>query len=144
MQANSYISIQQCSEKESRKILLTISAIIGLGIISVYLSPFETFLGMIGIRTANGCPLLTLSGIPCPFCGMGRVFSCITDLYIGRTFYYNPLGLMFYVFTGLGFGVAAFLAFRKRKIIIKNKLIWIPVGFVALMWIANILWGHHY
>jgi len=145
MRDNLWFSVRSCSVEEARKLLLTVAAVTGLGVISVYLSPFETFFGVLGIHTENGCPLLTVSGIPCPFCGMGRVFSCLTDFYIGRTFYYNPLGLLFYILAAIVFGTITLLAFRKQKIVLKDyKVVWIAAGFLIVMWAANILWGHHH
>jgi hypothetical protein len=138
--------VQPASQAESRKIILVLSGVIALGLLTVYLAPFELFFRLLGIQSSNGCPLLTFAGIPCPFCGLGRVFSCITDLYIARSFYYNPLGLIFYILLGAYLAVTLYLAIRKKKIIYSaqgNKLIWIPVIFAAVMWILNILFGHH-
>jgi len=43
-------------------------------------------------------------------------------------------------------GYVILLALKKRKIVFTragNKLVWIPAGFFILMWILNILYGHH-
>lgn len=144
MSENKFFYVQTCAKKEARKILYIIPAIILSGLISVYLSPAENFAEIIGIETVNGCPLLTLTGIPCPFCGMGRVFSCITDFYIAQTFYHNPSGLVFYLVSGIVLVYVTFLALKNQKIVFKNdKIVWIPVGFILIMWILNILFGHH-
>jgi len=147
MAENKYFSIREASPAESRKIMLTITGITAIGLLSVYTNPTVYFFYLFNIPTVNGCPLLTFTGIPCPFCGMGRVFSCITDFYIAKSFYYNPLGLFFYVVTGAFLGYILILAVRKKKIVFKPagyKLVWIPVGFIILMWVLNILYGHHH
>lgn len=144
--SNKYYSIAQATDSESKKTLWIITGIIAFGIAVIYTSAFEFFFSLLGIKSSNGCPLLTFAAVPCPFCGLGRVFSCITDLYIARTFYYNPFGLLFYLLLGAYFAITIYLAIKKKKIVYTakgNKLIWLPVIFIAIMWIMNILFGHH-
>ncbi|HEY3251176.1 MAG TPA: DUF2752 domain-containing protein [Ignavibacteria bacterium] len=147
MPENKFFSVQSASQREARNIVLIAAGVTAIGLLSVYLKPTVFFFGLFSIPTVNGCPLLTFTGIPCPFCGMGRVFSCLTDLFIAQSFYYNPLGLVFYALLGLTLGYITFLAIRRKKIVFKKagyKLIWIPVGFIILMWILNILYGHQH
>lgn len=144
---NKFYSVQPVSPSESRKIILFLAGIFIFGLLTVYNAPFEFIFTSLGYGENNGCPLLIFTGIPCPFCGMGRVFSCITDLYIARSFMYNPLGLLFYVLLGSYLAVTFYLAIRKQKIVYTEKgrkLIWIPVAFILLMWILNIFLGHHH
>lgn len=119
-----------------------------IGLLNIYFAPLKSFLNnVVGIESINGCPLLTFTGIPCPFCGTGRVFSCITDLHFEQTFYYNPLGLAFYIIFGYFYFTVLLLAFFKKKLILKKpalKLWYIPVIFLLLMWVLNILFGHHH
>ena len=144
---NKFFSVQPASPDESKKIIFILFGIIALGLVIVYYSPFEFIFTLLGYDNNNGCPMLIFTGIPCPFCGMGRVFSCITDLYIARSFTYNPLGLLFYILLGAYFSTTLWLAIQKKKIVYTargKKLIWFPVIFIALMWILNILFGHHH
>jgi len=144
---NKFFSVQPASPDESKKIIFILTGIITLGLLTVYYSPFEFIFTLLGYDDNNGCPMLIFTGIPCPFCGMGRVFSCITDLYIARSFTYNPLGLLFYIMLAAYFTINLYLAFRKKKLVYTargNKLIWFPVIFIILMWILNIFFGHHH
>jgi hypothetical protein len=146
MPDNKFFSVQPVLARESRNIFFTVTALILFGVLSVYFSPSEFLFNLLGIQTINGCPLLTFTGIPCPFCGMGRVFSCMLDLYIARSFYYNPMGLIFYVITGIVLISILILSIFKKKVVLEKsagKLIWVPVVFFILMWILNILFGHH-
>src|SRR4030095_3631147 len=115
---------------------------------SVYINPLEPFFNnVLGIPSVNGCPLLTFAGVPCPMCGMGRVFSCITDFHIAESFYYNPLGLVFYLILLSVFCILSVLSIRKKKLILKKpaqKLWYMPALFLVIMWILNILYGHHH
>lgn len=147
MPDNRFYSVQDVSPGSASKIILIIFALIITGVLSVYFSPSEFLFQVLGIPSINGCPLLTFTGIPCPFCGMGRVFSCMLDLYIARSFYYNPLGLFFYILSGSAIMYVLILAFKKKRIELKrpaNKLLWVCLGFLVLMWVLNILYGHHH
>ncbi len=119
-----------------------------LGLLNVYFAPIKLFLNdVIGVESVNGCPLLTFTGVPCPFCGTGRVFDSAISLHMFESFYYNPLGLIFYLITGLIFTLIIILALMKRKIVLSNsayRLWYIPAGFLLIMWILNILFGHHH
>lgn len=147
MQSNKYFSVENASAKEKRIILFTLLLTALLGVISVYFSPTEKLFNLLHIPTINGCPLLTLTNIPCPFCGMGRSFSCLTDFKIERSFYYNPMGLIFYLVSGTIFGIIFILAIFNKKIVFKSaarKLWYLPVLFIIVMWVLNILYGHHH
>jgi hypothetical protein len=150
---NKYFSITKTTPQQSRKTIYVLLLLMILGLVNVYFAPLKSFLNdVVGVESVNGCPLLTFTGIPCPFCGTGRVFSCITDIpkglhYITDSFYYNPLGLFFYILFGFFFFIILTLAFFKKKIVLKKsalKLWYIPVAFLLLMWILNILYGHHH
>lgn len=145
---NKYFDIVPASARETKNTLFILLAVISSCLLFVYLNPLEPFFNkVLGIESVNGCPLLTFTNIPCPFCGMGRVFSCMTDLYIAQSFHYNPLGLLFYIIAGFIFAAITVITLRKKKIVLKKdgqKLWYLPVLFIVLMWILNILYGHHH
>ncbi|MCI0450159.1 MAG: DUF2752 domain-containing protein [Chlorobi bacterium] len=146
LSSNRFYSVVQASTKESWKIALISLAIIGIGLMTVYFSPTEFIFGLLGMETVNGCPLFTLAGVPCPLCGMGRVISSISDFHFARTFYYNPLGLIFLVIFNLLLFIILVLSLFMRKIVLTKTsagLWYIPMLFVIIMWILNILYGHH-
>ena len=142
-----YFLVQQCSKKEARIIQFTIIFFIVFSLLNIYFNPYKFIFELFNVHTVNGCPLLTFTGVPCPMCGMGRVFSCLTDFYIARSFYYNPLGLLFYLIMGFAVGAVLILSSKNKKIIITKagfKLWYLPVLFLIIMWLMNILYGHHH
>jgi hypothetical protein len=147
LSSNKFYSVETAAASERKKILWILFIICAVGILNIYLNPLEHFFtDVIGIPSINGCPLYTFTNIPCPMCGMGRVFSCLTDLYISQSFYYNPLGLLFYVVFGSIFFVVLVLAIVNKRIVLRKaayRLWYIPVGFLCIMWILNVLYGHH-
>ena len=148
MSTNKYYSISETTPQQSRNTIFLLIGLLLIGLLNIYFAPLKSFLNnVVGVNSVNGCPLLTFTGIPCPFCGTGRVFSCITDLHFAESFYYNPLGLAFYIIFGFFYFTVLVLAFLKRKLVLKKpalKLWYIPVAFLMLMWILNILFGHHH
>lgn len=144
---NKYFSVLPSTKKEARKIQFIIFLILAFLFINVYLAPYKHIFEHFHIYSPNGCPLLTFTGVPCPMCGMGRSFSCLTDLYIGQSFYYNPSGLIFYIVFGYITVTVLVLSFRKKKIVLNEpayKLWYIPVILLVIMWVLNILYGHHH
>jgi len=147
MLPNKYFSVESAAPKEKRNIILSLFLIAAVGITGIYFSPTEKIFKVLNIPTINGCPLLTLTNVPCPFCGMGRSFSSLTDFKIARSFYYNPMGFIFYLITGSLFVIVLVLSIFNRKIVLKKqaKELWyLPVLFILLMWVLNILYGHHH
>ena len=79
-------------------------------------------------------------------CGMGRVFSCITSLKFTNAIYYNPLGLLCYLLMGLIIApvhITVSEIKELRSIKPAQRLWYIPVSFLFIMWVLNILYGHH-
>jgi hypothetical protein len=57
------------------------------------------------------------------------------------------MGLVFYIVLGITFSIILVLSLFKKKIVIKKrarKLWYIPLVFILLMWVLNILYGHHH
>lgn len=146
--SNKFYSIEPALPAERRRTIWILLLIAGVGLLNIYLNPLEHFFtDVIGVPSINGCPLYTFTQIPCPMCGMGRVFSCLTDFYITQSFYYNPLGLLFYLIFGAVYFLVFVLAVLKKKIVLRKpayRLWYIPVLFILLMWVLNILYGHHH
>lgn len=148
LQSNKFFSIEPATASSTRNTLWLLLAIAAVGLLNIYLNPLEHFFNdVLNIPSVNGCPLYTFTQVPCPMCGMGRVFSCMTDFYILKSFYYNPLGLVFYLIFGFIYMIIFFLSLRRKKVVLKPagvKLWYIPVLFLIVMWVLNIIFGHHH
>jgi len=141
-----YFSIEEADRKESGFVVIFVLSAIVFSLLSIYVSPFKHLFEALHIHSVNGCPLYTLTGIPCPFCGMGRTFSAIIGLHFLEALFYNPLGILFYAISGFIGSYVVILAFSGRKIVIAvpaRKLWYLPVLFIIIMWVMNILYGHH-
>jgi hypothetical protein len=72
------------------------------------------------------CPLRTLTGIPCPFCGMTRGVIEAVHVHLSASFLFNP-GAMLLV----ALAVALLVAWRVERIRIP---VWTPFVFFGLLW----------
>jgi hypothetical protein len=92
------------------------------------------------------CPFLTITGLPCPFCGLTRSLLSLLQGELLKAFWYHPLGPVVW------FGMALFasssfvlLIFRRRvelRISADRRMTSVVTG-VLLVWIVNIFLGHH-
>jgi hypothetical protein len=108
-------------------------------------SPLVYFFEYLGYKNTNGCPVYTLTGVPCPTCGMGRSFSAIINLKTPYLFYYNPSALVVYIVIAVILISVLGLSFFNYKIKPERKLysLWpVFIVIVAVIWILNILYGH--
>lgn len=77
------------------------------------------------------CPLRTLTGVPCPFCGMTRACIAAAHGHIGQSLAYNPGGI-------LVFAAAIVLIVRPgwlRRIRVPLWSVWVALG---VLWLWNI------
>jgi hypothetical protein len=143
---NKYFSIESCSSKESWRIRLTILLLLVFSFLNTFFNPYQFLFDHYGIQSSNGCPLLTLTGVPCPMCGMGRSLESIIHFHIGESFYYNPSGLFFLLFSGLAMVFVFVLSLQNKTIRFTKsaRALWyIPLILLIIIWVLNILYGHH-
>lgn len=72
------------------------------------------------------CPLRTVTGIPCPFCGMTRGVTALVHGHVSAAFGYNP-GAFLVVATAL----VLLIAWRWQRVRIP---VWAVFLFFALLW----------
>jgi hypothetical protein len=81
---------------------------------------------MLPIQPGLPCPLRTLTGVPCPFCGMTRAVTDVVHGELAKSLVMNPAGVV-----AVAIAVALLIAWRVRRITYATWLI--PV-VLALMW----------
>lgn len=74
--------------------------------LSRFKEPFTLVLGALGyallLKTLNiSCPILKLTGISCPGCGMTRALISALQFNFAKAFYFHPLWLIFIIFSVL-------------------------------------------
>ena len=76
------------------------------------------------------CPLRTLTGIPCPLCGMTTSVTATVHLQVGKAVSANPAGI-----AAVGVAVSLLLAWRARRVVVPGWLV--PLG-LGLMWLFEL------
>lgn len=72
------------------------------------------------------CPLRTLTGIPCPLCGMTRGVTAAVHAELGRAVFLNPGSIAAVVIA-----VLVLVAWRTKRVKIP---VWVIVATLGLMW----------
>ena len=81
---------------------------------------------MMPVETVPPCPLRTLTGIPCPLCGMTRGVTAAVHAEFGRALLLNPASIL-----AVAGSVLLLLAWRTKRLTIP---VWVIVLLLALMW----------
>lgn len=92
-------------------------------------------LGAAAVRPLVGspglpCPLRTLTGIPCPFCGMTTSVTSTVWFDVRDAFAANPMGIVFVVF-------AVLLLLRRRWERVTVPVVIVPIA-MAGMWVFEL------
>jgi Protein of unknown function (DUF2752) len=72
------------------------------------------------------CPLRTVTGIPCPFCGMTRGVTSLVHGHVSAAFSYNPGAFLI-----VAMAVVLLIAWRWQRVRIP---VWAVYLFFALLW----------
>jgi hypothetical protein len=77
------------------------------------------------------CPLRSVTGIPCPFCGMTRACVAVMHGHLGTSLSFNPGGIFV-------IAIAIVLVFRPRLISLLRGRAWFWIATLGALWIWNI------
>jgi hypothetical protein len=146
MQLNKYFSIIKCTSRTAWKIRLSVLGLIAFLYVMIVHSLFKLFFQYLGYEKTNGCPFYTITGLPCPTCGMGRGLSAIIHVKSPYIFYYNPSSVFVYIVIAVILLAVLILSFFNYKIKPERRLymLWpLFVAVVLIIWLLNIFFGHH-
>jgi Protein of unknown function (DUF2752) len=76
------------------------------------------------------CPLRTLTGVPCPMCGMTRAVVALVHGHVLDSLRFNPAGIAVAIIA-----IALIAGFRIERIQIPP---WVLIVLAALLWAWNI------
>jgi hypothetical protein len=89
------------------------------------------------------CPLLSTTGIPCPFCGITRLGDLLAHGHLAEAVTHDPAGVVLLVAIAMLalVGVAARLGWRPRRWPAATAVVAILVGALAAHWATTLLGG---
>lgn len=146
MRSNKFFELVKCTTAQAWKLRFWLIGLSVLLFFVILYTPFKPVLIYLGYENTTGCPFYTLSGIPCPTCGMGRGLASIIHLDTAHIFYYNPSAIFLYAIAFLAFVSILGLSFFNYKVKLKQNILNLWPHFiilVSLIWILNIIFGHH-
>jgi hypothetical protein len=81
---------------------------------------------LLPVEVGPPCPLRTLTGIPCPFCGMTRGVTALVHGHLSAAFGFNPGA-----FLVVAAAIVLLVAWRWQRVRIP---VWAVFLFFALLW----------
>lgn len=103
---------------------------------TIALKPMRTFgAGMLAVAAVRPllpvevvppCPLRTLTGIPCPLCGMTRGVTAAVHGNIGHALFLNPGSIAAVIFA-----VVLLVAWRTERVTVR---VWMIIAVLGLLW----------
>jgi hypothetical protein len=86
---------------------------------------------LLPVHPPLACPLRTLTGIPCPLCGMTRACVAAAHGHLGASLAFNPAGVLLMV--------AAVVALVRPQLLTRVHVpIWVVGLAVSALWLWNI------
>lgn len=81
------------------------------------------------------CPMLTITGVPCPLCGMTRSARSMMRLDLSAALRYQPFGVL--AFLG-GLAILLLWAMPRTRTV---RIIRVPVALVVALFTASWIWN---
>ncbi len=82
------------------------------------------------VEVVPPCPLRTLTGVPCPLCGMTRGVTAAVHGQIGHALFLNPGSIAAVILA-----VVLLVSWRTRSVTVR---VWMVVGVLGLLWSWNL------
>ena len=94
----------------------------------------------------SSCIMLNVAGIPCPFCGMSRAWKEFTKMNFTTAIHHNPSSIAFFIISGVTISGIFVLSLFNYRIRVKStwKTFLMLTAVLMIIWILNILYGHHF
>ena len=129
---------QSAADKSNRQLQWLLASGSGLILLAAAVLP----LSLIG--RVHGCAFRTLTGYPCPFCGLTRAFLAMAHGHVSDAWHIAPLGVPLFVLTVLVCLWSLTALTLRRRLTIALPWRWIlPLGAILLLvnWIYRLAVG---
>jgi hypothetical protein len=85
---------------------------------------------MLPVEVVPPCPLRTLTGVPCPLCGMTRGVTAAVHGQIGHALFLNPGSIAAVILA-----IVLLVSWRTRSVTVR---VWMVVAVLGLLWSWNL------
>jgi hypothetical protein len=82
------------------------------------------------VEVVPPCPLRTLTGVPCPLCGMTRGVTAVVHGQLGHALFLNPGSIAAVIVA-----IVLLFSWRARSVTVR---VWMVVAVLALLWSWNL------
>lgn len=94
------------------------------------------------------CGFKTLTGYPCPFCGLTRAFSSLGHGHVRDAFVESPMGILLYALVVVVFAVSAYALLTRQRIspawpawLTGRRIVWSAAIVLLANWIYRLSSG---
>ena len=140
--------IEKISRTESDRLRFILFGFIAVTLVSIFFTPSDLVAELFPdlFRYESSCIMLNVAGIPCPFCGMSRAWKEFTKMNFTAAIHHNPSSIAFFIISGVTISAIFVLSlFNYRfKVTSTWKTFITLTAVLMIIWILNILYGHHF
>ena len=86
---------------------------------------------MLPLHPPLACPLRSITGIPCPLCGMTRACVAAAHGHLGTSLAFNPGGILVIL-------LAVTALIRPQLLVRVQPPLWLTIGALAALWVWNL------
>jgi hypothetical protein len=140
--------VEKITRTESDRLRFILFGFIAVTLVSIFFTPSDLVAELFPdlFKYESSCIMLNVAGIPCPFCGMSRAWKEFTKMNFTTAIHHNPSSIAFFIISGVTISGIFVLSLFNYRIRVKStwKTFLMLTAVLMIIWILNILYGHHF
>lgn len=140
--------VEKITRTESDKLRFILFGFIAVTLVSIFFTPSDLVAELFPdlFKYESSCIMLNVAGIPCPFCGMSRAWKEFTKMNFTAAIHHNPSSIAFFIISGVTISAIFVLSLFNYKFKVTStwKTLLMLTAVLFIIWILNILYGHHF
>ena len=140
--------VEKITRTESDRLRFILFGFIAVTLVSIFFTPSDLVAELFPdlFKYESSCIMLNVAGIPCPFCGMSRAWKEFTKMNFTAAIHHNPSSIAFFIISGVTISGIFVLSLFNYRIRVTStwKTFLMLTAVLMMIWILNILYGHHF
>ncbi len=140
--------VEKITRTESDRLRFILFGFIAVTLVSIFFTPSDLVAELFPdlFKYESSCIMLNVAGIPCPFCGMSRAWKEFTKMNFTAAIHHNPSSIAFFIISGVTISGIFVLSLFNYRIRVTStwKTFLMLTAVLMIIWILNILYGHHF